>query len=54
MQAFMLTKIRVRWRIGSGRVCLIYPGTLKPDRIEASLQRMRGFWSRVPEELESW
>ncbi|MHC4217682.1 MAG: hypothetical protein ACYSU7_04415 [Planctomycetota bacterium] len=54
MQAFMLTKTRVRWRIGSGRVCLTYSGTLKPDRIGASLDRLLSFWSWVPRELESW
>jgi hypothetical protein len=54
MQAFMLTKTRVRWRIGHGRVCLVYSGSLKPDRLEASLDRLRGFWSRVPRELEAW
>jgi hypothetical protein len=54
MQAFMLTKTRVRWRVGRGRVCLTYSGTLKPDRIETSLDRMRGFWTWVPRELEAW
>jgi hypothetical protein len=54
MQAFMLTKTRVRWRVGRGRVCLTYSGTLKPDRLEMSLDRMRGFWTWVPRELESW
>ena len=54
MQAFMLTKTRARWRIGRGRVCLSYSGTLKADRIETSLDRMRGFWTWVPRELESW
>ncbi|MHC4081895.1 MAG: hypothetical protein ACYS15_14820 [Planctomycetota bacterium] len=54
MQAFMLTKARVRWRLGHGRVCLVYSGTLKPDRIEASLDRIRSFWTWVPRELEDW
>ena len=54
MQAFMLAKTRVRWRVGRGRVCLIYSGTLKSDRIAASLERMRGFWTWVPREIESW
>lgn len=54
MQAFMLTKTRVRWRIGGGRVCLIYEGGLKAGRIEASLHRMRTFWSLVPPELHEW
>ena len=54
MQAFMLTKTNVRWRIKDGRVCLCYSGTLKPARMTASLDRMRQFWSLVPEELEAW
>ena len=54
MQTFMLQKMNVRWRIKDGRVCLCYSGTLKPARMPASLERMRQFWSLVPEELEAW
>ena len=54
MQAFLLTKTGVRWRIDPGRLCLTYGGSLKPHRIEASLDRMRDFWSLVPDELEAW
>ncbi len=54
MQAFMLQKMNARWRIKDGRVCLCYSGTLKPARMPASLERMRQFWSLVPEELEAW
>jgi len=54
MQAFMLQKMNVRWRIKDGRVCLCYSGTLKPQRMPASLERMRQFWSLVPDELEAW
>ena len=54
MQAFMLSKTSVKWRIASGRLCMIYSGTLKADRMEASLQRLRRFWELVPTELESW
>ncbi len=54
MQAFLLEKTGARWRIGRGRVCLIYSGTLKAARIEASLDRMRRFWALVPPELEAW
>lgn len=54
MQAFMLTKTNLRWRIKNGRVCLCYTGTLKPARMAASLERMRRFWSLVPDELEAW
>jgi hypothetical protein len=54
MQEFMLMKPEVRWCIRPHRLCLIYRGTLRLDRIERSLERIRGFWSRVPEELEYW
>lgn len=54
MQTFMLQKMNVRWRINDGRVCLCYSGTLKPQRMPASLERMRQFWSLVPDELEAW
>ena len=54
MQAFMLSKTSVKWRIASGRLCMIYSGTLKPGRMEASLQRLRRFWELVPTELEAW
>jgi hypothetical protein len=54
MQTFMLTKARVRWRVGHGRVCLVYPGSLKPARVTVSLDRMRAFWTWVPRELEAW
>lgn len=54
MQAFMLGKTSVRWKIDPGRLCLIYSGTLKPARMEASLDRLRRFWSLVPRELEGW
>ena len=54
MQAFMLTKTNLRWRIKDGRVCLCYSGTLKPARMAASLDRMRQFWSLVPDEMEAW
>jgi hypothetical protein len=54
MQAFMLQKMNARWRIKDGRVCLCYSGTLKPAKMPASLERMRQFWSLVPDELEAW
>ena len=54
MQAFMLQKMNVRWRITDSRVCLCYSGTLKPQRLTASLERMRQFWALVPDELEAW
>ncbi len=54
MQAFMLTKTSVKWRITPGRLCMIYSGTLKADRMDASLQRLQRFWELVPAELEAW
>jgi hypothetical protein len=54
MQGFMLSKTSVKWRIASGRLCMLYNGTLNADRMEASLQRLRRFWALVPPELESW
>jgi hypothetical protein len=54
MQAFMLTWARQRWRLGHGRVCLINTGPLKPQNVPAELDRMRGFWTWVPRELEAW
>ena len=54
MQAFMLSKTSVKWRITPGRLCMIYSGTLKANRMEASLQRLQRFWKLVPPELEQW
>ncbi|MCH7849786.1 MAG: hypothetical protein IIB53_15670 [Planctomycetes bacterium] len=50
----MLQKMNVRWRIKDSRVYLCYSGTLKPQRMPASLKRMGQFWSLVPDELEAW
>ena len=55
LQEFMLEKTSgMKWRIGSGMVCMVYSGTLKLHRVPASLDRMRRFWSLIPSELESW
>ena len=54
MQEFMLTKTTVSWRIVANRVCLIYSGTFKSNRMESSLQRMRRFWELIAPELENW
>ena len=54
MQEFMLSKWSVRWRISPGRLCLIYRGTLKSDRMATSLERLSRFWELVPPELEQW
>ncbi len=55
VQEFLLDKTRgVSWRIGQGYLCLIYPGALRPDRMEASLRRLEGLWGLIPDELKSW
>ncbi len=54
MQEFILSKRSARWRICPGRLCLIYRGSVKFDRMETSLQRMDRFWELVPPELERW
>ena len=40
--------------VGGGRVDMIYSGSLKPDRIAGSLDRLARFWELVPEELLDW
>jgi len=54
MQSFLLSKPNVKWRLGSGHACLVYSGKMKPDRLHASIQRMRTFWSHIPDELMAW
>lgn len=54
MQAFMIEKPTVRWRILKGRVHLVYRGPLKLDRMPSSVDRMSRFWSHVPPEVEGW
>ncbi len=55
MQEFMLEKQSgMTWRIGTNMVCMVYTGTLKLPRVPQSLDRMRRFWSLIPDELEAW
>lgn len=54
MQAFLLERRDLRWRIRAGEVALIYKGSLKPQRVGASIARLRRFWSLVPPELDAW
>lgn len=54
MQAFLLERPDLRWRIRGGEVVLIYRGPLKPQRMGGSFERLRRFWSLVPPELEAW
>jgi hypothetical protein len=54
VQRHLLTKRALMWRIDLCRLALIYNGKLKDKRIAASLQRIRGFLERIPDELEAW
>ncbi len=39
MQQFLVEKTNVTWHLNQGRVCLVYNGSLKFDRLEASVRR---------------
>jgi hypothetical protein len=54
MQAFLLERPDLRWRIRNGEVVLIYRGPLRSKRLGASIDRLRRFWSLVPPELDAW
>ena len=54
MQTFLIEKSSTTWRIHAGCVALIYGGSLKFDRMDASLDRLRTFWTLVPDELDAW
>lgn len=54
LQRFLLTKRGVTWRISLGRLALFYSGKLRENRIAPSLDRLRGFLQRTPDELEAW
>lgn len=54
MQAFLLQRPDLRWRIRDRELVLIYRGSLKPQRVGASIARLRRFWSLVPPELDAW
>jgi len=54
LQQFLLQKRNVTWRIDLGRLALFYPGKLRDDRVVSSVERLRGFLQRVPDELEAW
>ena len=54
MQRFLLTKKRnINWRVANGWLCLVYNGPLKPDRIGASMERMREFWRLTPDPIQA-
>ena len=52
VQAHLLTKRRVRWYLGYGRLCLIYQGALRPDRVVASAERLARMMALIPVEME--
>ncbi len=54
MQEFLLDKPSARWIISGGELCLVYRGALRLDRMPASVERIRQFWSLVPVELNEW
>jgi hypothetical protein len=54
MQRYMTEKTNVTWHLHPGRAALIYSGAMRPERLEMACERLRGFWERVPPELEGW
>ncbi len=54
LQAFVLEKTGVAWKIADGFLMIAYPGAMRADRIHASLDRLLRFRDLVPEELEWW
>ncbi len=54
MQQFLAGKRSAVWRIHAGCCALIYSGSLRVERMEASLERLRRFWALVPPELDAW
>jgi hypothetical protein len=54
MQKFMTSHRAIAWQVNPGWAAMVYSGSMKFDRMEASLQRMREFWALLPGELEAW
>jgi len=52
-RAHIRTKISVSWRLDAGRLCLSYAGTMRGDRIGASIERLLAFHSLLPADLRS-
>lgn len=46
LREHVLSKDGVMWRISHGRLCLIYRGRLRADRMERSVWRLVEFWRR--------
>lgn len=49
MQAFLLEKPSVAWRVEPGRISLVYRGKMRADRLEQAMQRLAQFWAHVPD-----
>ncbi|MCP3905374.1 MAG: hypothetical protein GY715_17235 [Planctomycetes bacterium] len=52
MQRFLAERPDIAWRIGDGRLAMIYNGPLRFDSMGRSLERLHRFWDLVPPELE--
>jgi len=40
LRGHILSKRTVNWRLHSGRLCLIYPGIMRGDRVSAAIDRL--------------
>jgi hypothetical protein len=54
VQKYLLTKSTVRWYMGYGRLCLICPGTMQPENVVASAERLERMMALIPPEMEAW
>jgi len=54
IQLFLLSKTNVDWSAGGGAIKLFYRGSLKKNRVSASLERLRRFRALIDEDLLSF
>ncbi len=54
LQSFILEKVNATWKIEPNRIALIYAGSMKTSRMNASLSRLERFWSLIADELKSF
>ncbi|MHC5115008.1 MAG: hypothetical protein ACYTGP_11345 [Planctomycetota bacterium] len=52
MQQFLAERPDIAWRIGHGRLAMVYNGPLRFDSMGRSIERLQRFWDLVPPELE--
>ena len=52
LRAFITGKQSVKWRVVKGRLCLIYQGSLRGDRVGTSIDRLLGFLEATP--ADAW